>query len=93
MGAAVAGGHSVHDGQGNAVNEARLRWQCRRGMRELDVILTRYLVDRYARSSDLQKSAFVRLLEMSDPELVGYLLKGEPADDPEVEEILEQLRR
>jgi len=74
------------------VNEARLRWQCRRGMRELDVLLTRYLVDRYAGSSEAQKSAFEQLLQMSDPELIGYLLKGERADDPDVEDLLEQLR-
>lgn len=74
------------------MTEARLRWQCRRGMRELDVLLTRYLLDEYPATSQSQKDAFERLLTLSDPELVGYLLKGEPAADPAIEEILARLR-
>ena len=30
----------------------QLRWQCRRGMRELDTLLSGYLEQRYADSSD-----------------------------------------
>jgi len=75
------------------VTEARLRWQCRRGMRELDVLLTRFLEDHYPRCPAVEKAAFERLLALSDPELVGYLLKGEQAFDPELEGILERLRR
>lgn len=74
------------------MNEAELRWQCRRGMRELDVLLTRYLVDVYADSSKAEKSAFEALLALPDPELAGYLLRGERADDPAIERILERLR-
>jgi len=29
------------------MNDARLRWQCRRGMRELDLLLTDYLENDY----------------------------------------------
>lgn len=51
-------------------------------MRELDVLLTTYLEQRYADSSDSEKVAFRRLLTLSDPELVGYLLqKQTPAPD------------
>jgi antitoxin CptB len=74
------------------MNEARLRWQCRRGMRELDVMLTRYLMDDYPRASERQKAAFEALLALSDPELVAYLLKGERAADPDLEELLATLR-
>lgn len=75
-----------------SVSDARLRWQCRRGMRELDVLLTRYLDDRYPAAGDTEKLAFERLLEMSDPELVGYLLRGERADDPAIENLFRCLR-
>lgn len=74
------------------MNEARLRWQCRRGMRELDVLLSRYLADDFPRSSAAEKSAFEALLQLSDPELVGYLLKGERSDDPDIECVLGRLR-
>ena len=60
----------------------RLRWQCRRGMKELDQLLTRYLDGQYTAASENDKSAFHALLELSDPELVGYLLqRREPGSE------------
>lgn len=57
-------------------DESRLGWQCRRGMRELDILLDRYLQNVYSESSLQDKSAFQQLLTLSDPELAGYLLRG-----------------
>ncbi len=54
---------------------SRLRWQCRRGMRELDELLIRYLESRYPVASVDEKAAFQALLELPDPELNGYLLQ------------------
>jgi antitoxin CptB len=53
----------------------RLRWHCRRGMKELDQLLTAYLENNYETASEDDKAAFRALLELSDPELVGYLLQ------------------
>ena len=76
----------------DSFGEARLRWQCRRGMRELDVLLTRYLENEYPGTSAGDKAAFAELLTLSDPELIGYLLKGETCDRPPLERILVKLR-
>ncbi|NIA27512.1 MAG: hypothetical protein GWP02_05600 [Desulfobulbaceae bacterium] len=52
-------------------------------MRELDELLLKYLEQRYELAPDSEKAAFCALLELPDPELVGYLLQQEsPA--PEV---------
>lgn len=56
------------------VQVSKLRWQCRRGMRELDDLLTDYLEDRYDDADADEKEAFAALLQLPDPELVGYLL-------------------
>ena len=56
------------------VNMARLRWRCRRGMRELDVMLTRYLDQAWATASPTERDAFVQLVELQDPDLLGYLV-------------------
>ena len=56
------------------VDTARLRWRCRRGMRELDVMLTRYLDRAWDKASPAERAAFAQLLEMQDPELFGYLV-------------------
>lgn len=61
-------------------------------MRELDVLLSRYLSDVYDSAGEPEKAAFERLLALSDPELVGYLLKGEHSNDPDIERLLERLR-
>ena len=55
--------------------ESRLRWQCRRGMRELDELLIRYLESRYPVADDDEKAAFRTVLELQDTELNGYLLQ------------------
>ena len=61
-------------------------------MRELDVLLTRYLDTQFAASSEAEKAAFRRLLELSDPELVGYLLSGESPDDPSIAHVTVRIR-
>ena len=63
--------------------ESRLRWQCRRGMRELDELLLRYLEERYPLADDDEKAAFQSVLALADPELNGYLLQRQtPAAEP-----------
>ena len=65
-----------------AMNQRKLRWQCRRGMRELDVLLQRYLDLRYAHADDAEKAAFHAVLSLADPELASYLLQREvPASE------------
>jgi succinate dehydrogenase flavin-adding protein (antitoxin of CptAB toxin-antitoxin module) len=61
-------------------------------MRELDVLLTRWLDAAYDDASDDRKAAFLRLLTLSDPELAGYLLSGLPPEDPELADVVRQIR-
>lgn len=63
--------------------ESRLRWQCRRGMRELDELLLIYLNERYPIADDDEKAAFQAVLALADPELNGYLLQRQtPPSEP-----------
>ena len=55
-------------------NMARLRWRCRRGMRELDVMLARYLDRVWATASPAERDAFMQLVDLQDPDLFGYLV-------------------
>jgi succinate dehydrogenase flavin-adding protein (antitoxin of CptAB toxin-antitoxin module) len=59
-------------------------------MRELDQLLVRYLDTRYAAASEADKQAFRELLELSDPELVGYLLNHQAAA-PELQNVVNQI--
>jgi antitoxin CptB len=61
---------------------ARLRWRCRRGMRELDVMLGRYLDRVWATASPAERDAFLQLVELQDPDLFGYLVgRAAPAEE------------
>ena len=55
----------------------KLRWHCRRGMKELDVMLLRYLDTHYDSSSPAEQRAFTDLLELQDPQLYAYLMGRE----------------
>lgn len=52
----------------------RLQWRCRRGMRELDFLLQRYLAEGWLQATPAQRRAFGQLLELPDPELHGLLM-------------------
>jgi antitoxin CptB len=47
----------------------RLRWQCRRGMLELDLVLTKFLNRHVERLSSAEMKAFRRLLDYPDNDL------------------------
>ena len=52
----------------------KLRWRCRRGMKELDVLLARYMDERFCGASDAEQAAFQHLLETQDTVLYGYCM-------------------
>jgi antitoxin CptB len=52
----------------------RLRWSCRRGMRELDELLTRYLDARYRQAPPAEQRAFRELLDGPDALIYAYCL-------------------
>ncbi len=56
---------------------SKLKWQCRRGMKELDIVLMRYLEQVYPQATPEQQQAFAHLLACADSDLYLYLLKGE----------------
>jgi antitoxin CptB len=60
-----------------AADVGRLRWRCRRGMKELDILLTRYLDERYGSASAEEREAFRNLLETQDPVIYAYCLGSE----------------
>ena len=60
-----------------APEEGRLRWRCRRGMKELDILLVRYMDERFCSASTQEQEAFKGLLEIQDPVIYAYCLGQE----------------
>ena len=61
----------------------RLEWRCRRGMKELDLLLVRYLKGRHGQASAQEREAFEQFLELPDPQIARYLVAGDVPDDPQ----------
>jgi antitoxin CptB len=59
----------------------RIEWRCRRGMKELDFLLLRYLQRHDLAASD-ERAAFIEFLELPDPDIARYLLAGDVPEDP-----------
>jgi antitoxin CptB len=55
----------------------KLRWRCRRGMKELDVLLERYVDRGFCGASKPEQDAFKQLLESEDTDLYAFCLGGE----------------
>jgi antitoxin CptB len=70
----------------------RLRWRCRRGMRELDQLLGRYLDREWRQSSAAQRGVFLRLLDTEDDKLWHWFMGNETAADVEVQQLVERIR-
>ena len=71
---------------------ARLRWRCRRGMRELDQLLGWWLDVRYPLSGDVEKAAFSALLDEPDPQLWDWLTGREGPPRREWQRIVDEIR-
>lgn len=69
----------------------RLKWLCRRGMKEHDVLFERFLALEYDQLAGPEKDAFIRLAEMDDPEVNAIFLGRMPAPDAEIGVIVERM--
>jgi antitoxin CptB len=74
----------------------RLLWRCRRGMKELDILLERFARAELPTADAAQRTLFARFLELPDPVLVDYLL-GQPGmgqelpPDPELAALIKRI--
>jgi antitoxin CptB len=68
----------------------KLRWRCRRGMKELDILLSRYVDERFCAASNQEQEAFRRLLEAQDTLLYAYCL-GSERPPPEFATLIERI--
>ena len=60
----------------------KLEWRCRRGMKELDILLLRYARGRLPAAPAAERDLFAEFLELPDPDIARYLLAGDEPDDP-----------
>lgn len=71
----------------------RLRWACRRGMLELDILLGDFLDKAYDSLSDEEKMDFQRLLNFPDQEILEFCMDQAQPEEPEIKHVIEKIRR
>lgn len=71
---------------------SKLRWRCRRGMKELDLLLERFLERGYADLSEAEKGDFEALLARQDDELWDWFYQGREPDDAALGRLVRRIR-
>lgn len=66
----------------------RLRWRCRRGMRELDQLMLRYLDCRWPTADEAERNLFLRLLDTEDDKLWRWFMGRERPEDATLDAIV-----
>ena len=62
--------------------KARLLWRCRRGIKEMDIILQEFINVSYDQLNDEDKNAFSKLLDEQDLDILNWIIgKNKPTND------------
>ncbi len=69
----------------------RLVWHCRRGSKELDLILSTFVHDHYDHLNESEQQLFALLLESPDPQLAGWLHHGVQPTNQGMETIVKRI--
>jgi antitoxin CptB len=70
----------------------RLRWACRRGMLELDILLGNFLEQAYLVLPLDEQAIFLKVLQCEDQDLFEWLTVKKIPQDPEIKSMIEKIR-
>ncbi|MBP3194117.1 MAG: succinate dehydrogenase assembly factor 2 [Cardiobacteriaceae bacterium] len=73
------------------MEDKRIKWLCRRGMKELDLLMETYFANNFPKQSDKRQQAFLKLLEYQDPTIVDLLFKRIKDEDEEINNLISEL--
>lgn len=73
-------------------NDSRLRWRCRRGMLELDLILKDFMDRGYNQLNKQQKNLLDQMLDYPDQLLFDLFLGYMNSSDKEISELVSHIR-
>jgi len=69
----------------------RLKWACRRGMLELDVLFMPFAEQGFNELSEQQQEVFERLLTCDDPDLYAWFMGHQACDDQELSQMIKHI--
>jgi antitoxin CptB len=71
----------------------KLKWRCRRGVVELDILLLHYLENDYLQANDDEKTHFAEMLAWEDDELLRVLVGGKVPETQGFDALIDKIRR
>ena len=72
---------------------ARLRWQCRRGIKEVEILIGPFFEQHFTALSDAQQASFKLLLEANDAELFAWFMGHERPESEDVHQMVLMIQR
>jgi len=71
----------------------RLRWRCRRGMLELDLLFQRFIAREFDQLTDRDAGVLSRILELPDNDLLAYCYGRRESGDPEIDALVRRIAK
>lgn len=75
------------------LEQRRVIYQARRGLKELDYYIDPYVKEHYLTAPADEQAAFVRLLEHEDPDLLLFFLGQQKPQDDGVAALIERMKQ
>tara|TARA_B100001250_G_C19681336_1_gene735982 strand:+ start:634 stop:897 length:264 start_codon:yes stop_codon:yes gene_type:complete len=72
--------------------KSRLLWRCRRGIKEMDIILQDFIYNYYDKLDDENKMAFSELLNEQDLDILNWIMGKDKASDDKLINIVNIIR-
>lgn len=72
-------------------NLQKLAWRCRRGTKELDVLMQKFLDKYYQTATPELQRAFETMLDMQDPELYDLLIGRKKSNNQNINKVIEYI--
>lgn len=76
----------------NPEQYAKLRWKCRRGMREMDLVFLDFLDNHYVNAPVEIQQAFEQLIDEQDPIITDYLFERTPTPNEHIDHVIRTMR-
>ena len=73
------------------MHASQVKWKCRKGLRELDILLSKYFEEKYPYLTDEEKLVFLEFIEL-DTYAILDMLTNKATDDVKYKNILLALK-
>ena len=73
------------------MHDSQVKWKCRKGLRELDILLSKYIEEKYPHLTDEDKLIFLDFIEL-DTYAILDMLTNKATDDVKYKNILLALK-